>query len=191
MAGDNFKSGFVAIIGRPNGGKSTLLNALIDNKISIVSKIPQTTRHLVRGILNVSGAQVVFVDSRGIHMFKDTLTQHLNVIAKKSLLDTELILYVVDVSRSFGQEEENIMDYILQQKSKIVMALNKIDISNKFVNEYLGNWQEKLKGKKFPVTGKKKMSPRIPIRRHFLPGNSLLITGDGQACLFMQRQESA
>lgn len=143
-----FKSGFVAIIGRPNVGKSTLINSLLDSKVSIVSKIPQTTRHLVRGILNLDDAQIVFVDSPGIHSFKDNLSQQLNVVAKKALLDIELILYVVDVTRAVGSEEERIIeDLLCQKKTKIVMVFNKIDISTKFINDYLNLWREKFEEK--------------------------------------------
>ena len=105
MGKKNFKSGFVAILGRPNVGKSTLLNALLGNKISIISPIPQTTRHQIKGILNLNGAQIVFVDTPGIHSFRDDLASHLNTIAKKSLPGCDLIIYLVDASRKVGKEE--------------------------------------------------------------------------------------
>lgn len=144
----NFKSGFVTIIGRPNVGKSTLLNALIKNKVSIVSKIPQTTRHQIRGILNLENAQIVFVDSPGMHMFKESLAQHLNTVAKKAMSDIELILYVVDVSRAPGREEEKIMKVLLQQRTKIIMVLNKIDRGKKYLNDYVELWKHKCGGEK-------------------------------------------
>jgi len=147
MEEKEFKSGFVAIVGRPNVGKSTLLNALLNDKVSIVSKIPQTTRHLVKGVLNLLDAQIVFLDSPGIHMFKDTLAQHLNVIAKKSLVDTELVLYVVDISRPPAREEERIMDVLLQQQRKIIMVFNKIDLSRNFLKEYAEVWSAKVEAK--------------------------------------------
>ncbi|MCM8824154.1 MAG: GTPase Era [Candidatus Omnitrophica bacterium] len=142
----NFKCGFVAIIGRPNVGKSTLMNALVCNKISIVSDVPQTTRYLIKGILNWNNTQVVFVDSPGMHAFKDSLTEYLNDIAKKSLVDVELVLYVVDMSRPPGLEETKIMDFLVRKgPSKVIMVLNKIDVKRKFINEYIDLWQKKIK----------------------------------------------
>lgn len=147
-ANQDFKSGFVTLLGRPNVGKSTLLNSLVNKKVSIVSKVPQTTRHIIRGILNLDDAQIVFVDSPGIHSFKDSLARHLNTMARKTLLDIELILYVVDVTRPLGLEEERIMDFLLRQKTKIIIALNKIDINTRFLSDYIGVWEDKLKKKK-------------------------------------------
>ena len=92
----NFKAGFIAILGRPNVGKSTLLNNLIGDKVSIISPVPQTTRHQVKGILNLENAQIVFIDTPGMHSFKDKLSTHLNTIAKRSLEGCDLIIYVVN-----------------------------------------------------------------------------------------------
>ncbi len=139
-------SGFVVMVGRPNVGKSTLINSLVNTKVSIVSKIPQTTRHLVRGILNLDDAQIVFVDSPGIHSFKERLAQHLNVLARKSTVDAELILYVVDVTRLPGLEEERIMEYLLsQRKLTIIMVFNKVDLGKRCVNDYMDLWKKKVK----------------------------------------------
>ncbi|MCM8787185.1 MAG: GTPase Era [Candidatus Omnitrophica bacterium] len=135
------KCGFVAILGRPNVGKSTLLNSLIGKKISIVSNIPQTTRYKIKGILNLKEGQIVFIDTPGLHEFSDNLTKHLNTVAKQSIEDCDLILYVVDTSRSFGKEEQKIMDFLTQQEIKVIMVLNKIDLSKKFINDYIENWK--------------------------------------------------
>ena len=143
----NFKSGFVAIIGRPNVGKSTLLNSLVKNKISIVSKIPQTTRHNIRGILNLKNAQIVFIDTPGIHSFKDKLSNYLNDVAKNSINDIDLILYLVDISRPIGKEEIDIMNFLVNQEYKIVMALNKIDLTPKYINDYINKFKEILEEK--------------------------------------------
>jgi GTP-binding protein Era len=142
-----FKSGFVTILGRPNVGKSTLLNALLGSKVSIVSNIPQTTRYQIRGILNLENAQIVFVDTPGIHSFKKELVSHLNTVAKKSIESIEAILYVVDVSRSIGREEAAVMEFIARSQSKIIMALNKIDLGMEFLNQYIDAWQKLLKEK--------------------------------------------
>ncbi len=141
---ENFKSGFVTIIGRPNSGKSTILNYLVGNKISIVSPIPQTTRHQIRAILNIPGAQIVFVDTPGIHRPEYNLAGQLNSIAKASMDGCDLVLYVVDVSRKTGQEEEAIMDFLTNQRIRIVMAMNKIDLGDKHIEEYVKLWKDKL-----------------------------------------------
>lgn len=141
MNEENFKSGFVAIIGRPNVGKSTMLNALLKTKISIVSPIPQTTRHQIKGILNLKSAQIVFVDTPGIHSFKDNLAAQLNTIAKQSIEGCDLILYVVDISRSPGKEEFEIINFLIRQKIKTIMVLNKIDLGTQVLNEYVDCWK--------------------------------------------------
>jgi len=143
-----FKSGFIAIMGRPNAGKSTILNALIGNKISIVSPIPQTTRHQIKGILNLPKAQIVFVDTPGIHSFRDSLAAQLNTIARQSVEGCDMILYVVDVARAPGKEEYEIMKFLQTQPIKIIMALNKMDLGQRFLNEYIAAWKARLEKSK-------------------------------------------
>ena len=143
------KCGFVAILGRPNVGKSTLLNALLKEKISIVSSVPQTTRFRIRGILNLENAQIIFIDTPGLHLFKDDLALYLNNIAKKSVEDTDLILYLVDVTRSIGNEEMMIMNFLLNYNHlPMIMGLNKIDLGTDFLNHYIERWEALLKEKK-------------------------------------------
>jgi GTP-binding protein Era len=144
----NFKSGFVAIIGRPNAGKSTLLNALVGSKISIVSPVPQTTRHQIRGILNLKETQIVFVDTPGVHSFSDPLTSHLNGLASHSLEGCDLIIYVADVTRIPGPEEREVIKILLRQDTKVIMALNKTDLNTKYLNEYITLWQSEAESKK-------------------------------------------
>ena len=143
------KCGFVAILGRPYVGKSTLLNALLKEKISIVSSVPQTTRFRIRGILNLENAQIIFIDTPGLHLFKDDLALYLNNIAKKSVEDTDLILYLVDVTRSIGNEEMVIMNFLLNYNHlPMIMGLNKIDLGADFLNHYIERWEAFLKEKK-------------------------------------------
>lgn len=151
MSKKDFKSGFVTILGRPNAGKSTLLNALIDAKVSIISPIPQTTRHQVKGILNLKSAQIVFVDTPGIHSFRDKLAAHLNTVAKRALEGCDLIIYMVDVSRWPGKEEQELMRIISRQKIKTIMILNKIDLGLKHINAYIELWREKTEGNSSPL----------------------------------------
>ena len=151
MKNKNFKSGFVTILGRPNVGKSTLLNALIDNKVSIISPIPQTTRHQIKGILNIENAQVVFVDTPGIHSFEDKLASHLNKVAKRALEGCDLVIYVVDISRRPGKEEGELMRIITGQRVKTIMVLNKVDLGLKYFNTYIDLWAERVEGKRNPL----------------------------------------
>lgn len=137
-----FKSGFVTVIGRPNVGKSTLMNSFLGQKVSIVSKIPQTTRYAVRGVLNLEQGQIVFVDTPGIHLFKYKLSSVLNMLAFSSLKGVEAILYIVDCTRAPGEEEKKIMSALAKQKIPVIMALNKIDKSKKFLNDYIELWQK-------------------------------------------------
>lgn len=136
-----FKSGFVAVLGRPNAGKSTLINNLVGSKISIISPIPQTTRHQIKAILNLEEAQVVFVDTPGLHSFKDKLSSHLNTIAKKSLEGCDLIVYVVDTCRRPAKEEQALAELLSSQKINTIMVLNKIDKGRKYLNNYIDLWQ--------------------------------------------------
>jgi len=147
MAKKAFKSGFVAVLGRPNSGKSTLVNALLKEKISIISPVPQTTRHQIRGVLNLENAQVVFVDTPGIHSFKDKLSSHLNTVAKNAIEGCDLILYVVDLSRRIGPEEEQLVKVIVSAGIKVVMVLNKIDLGDRNLNSYIDLWNKKDKAK--------------------------------------------
>jgi GTPase len=149
MTKDEFKSGFVAIMGRPNVGKSTLLNAMLQDKVSIVSNIPQTTRHQIKGILNLKDAQIVFLDTPGMHNFNDPLAAHLNTIASRSLEGIDLILYVVDVARAPGKEEKRLINILLKQNVKIIMVLNKMDKGGKFINEYVSFYKSETE--KFDV----------------------------------------
>ncbi len=151
MPKEKFKSGFVTILGRPNVGKSTLLNALIGNKVSIISPIPQTTRHQIKGILNLENAQIVFVDTPGIHSFEDKLASHLNTVARRALEGCDLVIYVVDISRRPGKEEEELMRIITGQRVKTIMVLNKVDLGLKYLNTYIDLWAEKVESKRNPL----------------------------------------
>ncbi|MFO8052342.1 MAG: GTPase Era [Candidatus Omnitrophota bacterium] len=144
MENKQFKSGFITILGRPNVGKSTLLNAILGQKISIVSPIPQTTRFQLKGILNQPNSQIVFVDTPGIHLFKEKFSYHLNKVSLASVAEIDLILYVVDANRLPGEEERKIMDIIARQKNKVVMIFNKSDLGRKYINSYIELWKEKV-----------------------------------------------
>ena len=105
------KSGFVAMIGRPNAGKSTLLNQILDRKVAIVSDKPQTTRNRITGIYTTEEMQVVFVDTPGIHKPKHKLGEYMVDVAQSTVYDVDVVYYLVDASEPFGKGEQ----YVLEQ----------------------------------------------------------------------------
>lgn len=125
----NHKSGFITIIGRPSSGKSTLINCIIGNKISIVSKHPQTTRFIVKGIYSDDDCQMIFLDTPGYHNFNSLLNKKLSDTAVRGLDESDLILYIVDISREFGDEESQIIEILKPFQSRVIIAFNKIDIN--------------------------------------------------------------
>ncbi len=122
-----FRSGVVAIIGRPNVGKSTLLNKILGQKISITSDRPQTTRHLIRGIKTEPNYQIVFVDTPGLHLHgKRAMNRYLNRAARGSLEGVDAILWLTDSLR-WTEEDDNIVGILRDSSLPIIMAINKID----------------------------------------------------------------
>ena len=121
------KSGFVSIIGRPNTGKSTLLNQIIKEKVAIISPKPQTTRNLIEGIYNEPDTQIVFVDTPGIHKPIDKLGNALNSQAYYSINDVDILLLVVDASTNKGKGDEFIISKLQNINKPVFLILNKID----------------------------------------------------------------
>ncbi|MGJ3252266.1 MAG: GTPase Era [Elainellaceae cyanobacterium] len=126
-APDGFKSGFVAIIGRPNVGKSTLMNQLIGQKIAITSPVAQTTRNRLRGILTTSDAQIIFVDTPGIHKPHHQLGEILVKNAQTAIQSVDLVLFVVDCSVSLGRGDRFIANLLTQPTTPVILGLNKAD----------------------------------------------------------------
>jgi len=124
------KSGFIAIIGRPNTGKSTLVNKLCGRKIAIVSHVPQTTRNTIKGIYTKDNAQLVFLDTPGIHESAKAYNKVLNQQASHAIGEADAVLYMVDLSRSIGQEEHAIVEMLKSTKKPVVIAYNKVDIKD-------------------------------------------------------------
>ena len=124
------RSGFVSIIGRPNVGKSTLLNTLINEKIAITSNKPGTTRNIIQGIYNNEDYQIIFVDTPGIHRPINKLGKVLNKQAYSHIRDVDLVLFIADASEKFGKVDKMIMQNLESSDSPVILVLNKIDLIN-------------------------------------------------------------
>lgn len=122
------KSGFVSIIGRPNVGKSTLINTLIGSKIAIVSEKPQTTRTRIQGILTSDEGQIIFIDTPGVHKPKHLLGEYMLNISIQSFNEVDIIYYMTDVSRAFGAGEQYIIDQLKNVEVPVFLLVNKIDL---------------------------------------------------------------
>ena len=140
---NGLKSGMVAIVGRPNVGKSTLLNAILGEKVSIVSDVPQTTRHQIRGILTCERGQNVFIDTPGIHAGRDKLDKYMNRASIGSIDSTDAVIHLVDASEKTGLEEKHVISRLNKCGKPIIVGLNKTDVTKgKFVPEYINLWEE-------------------------------------------------
>ena len=135
------RSGFVSLIGRPNVGKSTLLNTLINQKIAITSNKPQTTRNIIQGIYNEEGYQIVFVDTPGIHKPLNKLGKVLNKEAQSLTKDVDVVSFLVDAKDGIGAGDKKIIESLKGTDSPVILVLNKIDKMNepeliKAINDY-------------------------------------------------------
>lgn len=121
------KSGFVSILGRPNVGKSTLLNGILNKKVSIVTDKSQTTRNAIKGIYNKEGVQIVFTDTPGIHKPRERLGQEMNNMAYSAAHDVDVNILVVDVSLPFGPGDEYLLNHLDIKNCPLIIVFNKID----------------------------------------------------------------
>ena len=121
------KSGFVAVVGRPNAGKSTLVNTIIGEKVAIVSDKAHTTRNNIQGIYNDEDSQIIFIDTPGIHKPSQTLGKYMNKQAYYSLEDADVILFMVDATEDFGRGDKFVLDKIKEYNTNIFLILNKVD----------------------------------------------------------------
>ncbi|MGP4080403.1 GTPase Era [Pseudalkalibacillus sp. R45] len=127
MSREGFKSGFVSIIGRPNVGKSTLLNHVLGQKIAIMSDKPQTTRNKIHGVYTTNEEQVVFIDTPGIHKPKHKLGDFMTKIAQETLNEVDIILFLINAEEGYGRGDQFILDRLQNVKSPIFLVINKID----------------------------------------------------------------
>lgn len=125
------KSGFVSIVGRPNVGKSTLLNTLLERKIAITSNVSGTTRNIIQGIYNDDDSQIVFIDTPGIHKPVNKLGAVMNNQAYHMIDEVDVILFLVDVTKKYGKGDEFVLNKIKELKKPILLILNKVDLIDK------------------------------------------------------------
>jgi len=127
------KTGFIAIVGRPNVGKSTLMNQILGEKIAIVSAKPQTTRNRIIGIHTTGEAQFVFLDTPGIHRPKNKLGDYMVKAANSSMKDADAVILVVEADKPVSEVEENVMAYLKRTETPSILAINKVDLTNREV----------------------------------------------------------
>ena len=124
---ENFKSGFVALVGRPNVGKSTLMNHLIGQKIAITSEKPQTTRNRIQTVYTDKRGQIIFLDTPGIHKAKNKLGQYMVNVAEGTLKEVDVIMWLVEPTTYIGAGEQHIAELLSKVKTPVILAINKID----------------------------------------------------------------
>lgn len=154
----SYKSGFISIIGRPNAGKSTLLNALLNEKIAITTPKPQTTRNNISGILTREDAQFIFIDTPGIHKPKHELGRTLNKNAYTAIAEADVNFWMVDATQPFGGGDEFILEKMKQAHIPVFLILNKIDLLEKEkLISCLRKWQDRMTfAEIFPISALKK-----------------------------------
>lgn len=128
-----YKAGFVSLIGRPNVGKSSLLNAIIGRKVAIISDKPQTTRNRILAVKHLKNAQIIFIDTPGIHFPKHKLNKYMVEVAVRALKEMDVVLFVVDAKEGLTEEDYLVMENLkeIEDKKPIILVLNKIDLTTK------------------------------------------------------------
>lgn len=149
MIQPGFRSGFVSIVGRPNVGKSTLLNAFVGRKVAITSPRPQTTRNAIRGILTGDAWQIVFVDTPGLHKPRSLLGERLNAVVRRTLREVDAIVFMLDASQPVGTGDEFVAREVLRSGTPAICVVNKMDLGGPelvapqlALAEGLGEWKE-------------------------------------------------
>jgi GTPase len=146
---EGFRSGFVSIVGRPNVGKSTLLNAMLNRKVAITSSRPQTTRNAIRGVLTGDGWQMVFIDTPGLHKPKTALGTRLNEVVRRTLKEVDSIVFMVDATQESGTGDRYVAEEISQLGTPAICVVNKMDavkhgdlVRQLVAAESMGSWRE-------------------------------------------------
>lgn len=131
MKKNEYKSGFVTLIGRPNVGKSTLMNHLIGQKIAITSNKPQTTRNRIQTVYTAEQGQIIFIDTPGIHKAKNKLGEYMVSVAERTLKEVDVILWLVEPTTFIGAGEKHIVDQLNKVKTPVILVINKVDTVKK------------------------------------------------------------
>lgn len=140
-----FKSGFATLIGRPNVGKSTLMNALIGQKIAITSKKPQTTRNRIQTVYTSDEGQIVFLDTPGIHKAKNKLGTYMVNVAERTMEDVDVILWLVEPTDYIGAGEQHIIEQLRQTRTPVILVINKIDtVQKELILTYIDAYRKQL-----------------------------------------------
>ena len=175
------KSGFVSLIGRPNVGKSTLLNSIVGKKVAITSDKPQTTRNIIQGIYNEEDTQIVFVDTPGIHKPNHKLGKYLNKQAYYSIDDVDIILMLVDASQSLGPGDKFIIERLQNVDKPVILIINKIDkLTRDELMEKIVEYKDLYDFKEIiPVSAlkKKNVNEVVKVLKEYLP-DSVKFYGD-------------
>ena len=175
------KSGFVSLIGRPNVGKSTLLNSIVGKKVAITSDKPQTTRNIIQGIYNEEDTQIVFVDTPGIHKPNHKLGKYLNKQAYYSIDDVDIVLMLVDASQPLGPGDKFIIERLQNVDKPVILIINKIDkLTRDELMEKIVEYKDLYDFKEIiPVSAlkKKNVNEVIKVLKEYLP-DSVKFYGD-------------
>lgn len=143
MENNAFKSGFVTLIGRPNVGKSTLMNCIIGQKIAITSNKPQTTRNRIQTVYTSEEGQIVFLDTPGIHKAKNKLGDYMVTVTEKTLSEVDVILWLVEPSNFIGAGERHIIEQLKKGKTPVILVINKIDtVKKEQLLEYIDTYRK-------------------------------------------------
>ena len=178
----SYRSGFISIIGRPNAGKSTLLNAILQEKIAITSDKPQTTRNNISGILTREDAQFIFVDTPGIHKPKHELGKTLNKNAYSAIAEADVNFWMVDATQTFGTGDQFILEILREKKLPCFLLLNKIDLLEKEkILKLLADWQKRYEFTEiFPISALKKenIDHLLEVTKQYLQEGPMLFPED-------------
>ena len=143
MTNEQIKSGFVNLIGRPNGGKSTLMNRIIGQKIAITSNKPQTTRNRIQTVFTDERGQIVFLDTPGIHKAKNKLGEYMVNVAERTLGEVDVILWLVEPSNFIGAGERHIIEQLKKVKTPVFLVINKVDtVKREEILEYIDTYRK-------------------------------------------------
>lgn len=172
---ENYKSGFVAVIGRPNVGKSTLINSLIGQKIAIMSDKPQTTRNKILCVLTQEDAQILFIDTPGIHKPKHKLGEYMVHVAENTLKEVDVIMFVVDATEDLGAGELYILERLQATNKPVILVVNKVDqVSKQKILPIISRYTDRYDFiGAVPISAKEKVNLDVlvdEIKKHLVEG---------------------